>query len=40
MKVPVYDIMNCGPRSRFVANGKVIHNSKGSAINMQNLKRG
>lgn len=32
--------MNCGPRSRFVANGKVVHNSKGSAINMQNLKRG
>lgn len=40
MLVPVYDIMNCGPRSRFVANGKVVHNSKGSAINMQNLKRG
>jgi len=40
MKVPVYDILNCGPRARFVANGKVIHNSKGSAINMQNLKRG
>ena len=39
MKVPVYDILNCGPRSRFVANGKVVHNSKGSAINMQNLKR-
>jgi len=38
--VPVYDIMNCGPRSRFVANGKIVHNSKGSAINMQNLKRG
>lgn len=40
MIVPVYDIMNCGPRSRFVANGKIVHNSKGSAINMQNLKRG
>ena len=40
MLVPVYDIMNCGPRSRFVANGKVVHNSKGAAINMQNLKRG
>lgn len=40
MLTPVYDIMNCGPRSRFVANGKVVHNSKGSAINMQNLKRG
>lgn len=40
MLVPVYDILNCGPRSRFVANGKVVHNSKGGAINMQNLKRG
>jgi len=40
MKVAVYDIINCGPRSRFVANGKVVHNSKGSSINMQNLKRG
>lgn len=40
MLVPVYDIMNCGPRSRFAANGKIVHNSKGSAINMQNLKRG
>jgi len=38
--VPVYDIVNCGPRARFVANGKVVHNSKGSAINMQNMKRG
>ena len=40
MLVPVYDIMNCGPRIRFVANGKVVHNSKRGAINMQNLKRG
>lgn len=24
---PVYDILNCGPRHRFVANGKVVHNS-------------
>ena len=40
MKVAVYDIIDCGPRSRFCANGKVVHNSKGSNINMQNLKRG
>ena len=40
MKVPVYDILDCGPRSRFVANGKLVHNSKGSSVNMQNLKRG
>lgn len=40
MLVPVYDILNCGPRFRFAANGKIVHNSKGGAINMQNLKRG
>lgn len=26
MKVPVYDIANCGPRHRFGANGKLVHN--------------
>ena len=31
----VYDIANCGPRHRFVANGKVVSN-----CNLQNLKRG
>lgn len=35
MLVPVYDILNCGPRSRFVANGKLVHNS--DKINLQNL---
>lgn len=37
MLVPVYDIVNCGPRHRFVANGLLIHNSDG--INLQNLPR-
>ena len=36
--VPVYDIQNAGPRHRFVANGKLIHNSDG--INLQNLPSG
>ena len=31
----VYDIANCGPRHRFVANGKLVSN-----CNLQNLKRG
>lgn len=33
---PVYDILNCGPRHRFWANGKLVHNS----ANMQNLPSG
>lgn len=40
MKVPVYDIVDCGPRRRFMANGKIVHNSRGAGLNMQNLKRG
>ena len=36
----VYDILNCGPRNRFVANGKLVHNSGGDKINPQNLPRG
>jgi hypothetical protein len=32
--VPVYDVLNCGPRHRFVANGKLIGNS-----NWQNFPR-
>nr|DAX02264.1 MAG TPA: DNA polymerase I [Caudoviricetes sp.] len=36
----VYDILNCGPRNRFVANGKLIHNSGGDGTNPQNLPRG
>lgn len=35
MLVPVYDIVNCGPRHRFSANGKLVHNSE--AVNLQNL---
>ena len=38
MLVPVYDILNCGPRHRFWANGKIVHNSNG--YNIQNLPRG
>jgi hypothetical protein len=33
--VPVYDIRNCGPRHRFGANGKLVHN-----CNWLNFKRG
>lgn len=33
----VYDIIDCGPRHRFVANGKLVHNCDG--INLQNLPR-
>lgn len=36
--VPVYDIVNCGPRHQFVANGKLVHNSDG--LNLQNLPSG
>lgn len=35
MNVPVYDIVGCGPRKRFVANGKLVHNS--DKVNLQNL---
>lgn len=37
MLVPVYDIVNCGPRHRFVANGKLVHNS--GKLNLQNMGR-
>lgn len=37
MLVPVYDIKNCGPRHRFSANGKLVHNS--DSLNLQNLPR-
>ena len=37
MLVPVYDIKNCGPRHRYAANGKIIHNC--DRINLQNLPR-
>lgn len=35
MLKPVYDILDCGPRHRFSANGKLVHNS-----NWQNFRRG
>lgn len=35
MLVAVYDIKNCGPRHRFVANGRLVHNS--DSVNLQNL---
>jgi len=35
VKLPVYDIINCGPRNRFGANGKLVHN-----CNWLNFKRG
>ena len=35
---PVYDILDCGPRHRFVGNGLLIHNS--DSINPQNLNSG
>lgn len=35
MLEPTYDILDCGPRNRFVANGKVVHNC--DSINLQNL---
>lgn len=36
--VPVFDVACCGPRNRFSANGKLVHNSGG--LNLQNLNRG
>lgn len=36
MKEAVYDIVDCGPRNRFVANGKLVHNS-GRLVQLQNL---
>jgi len=35
--LPTYDIVNCGPRSCFMANGRVVHNSGDWKLNMQNL---
>ena len=35
--MPVYDITNCGPRSRYMANGKLVHNS--DKVNLQNLTK-
>ena len=35
--LPVYDITNCGPRHRYMANGKLVHNS--DKLNVQNLSQ-
>ena len=35
--MPVYDITNCGSRSRYMANGKLVHNS--DKVNLQNLSK-
>lgn len=35
----VYDILDCGPRNRFVANGKLVHNSGGDKQNTTNMNR-
>ena len=34
---PTYDITNCGPRNRYWANGKLVHNS--DKVNLQNLPK-
>lgn len=39
-KVHTYDIINCGPRNRFVVNGKIVSNSGQDSINVQNLPKG
>lgn len=36
-EVMTYDILDCGPRHRFVANGKLVHNS--DKLNFQNLSK-
>lgn len=35
---PTFDLLDCGPRSRFVANGRIVHNS--GKFNLQNLQNG
>lgn len=32
-----WDIVDCGPRNRFVANGRIVHNSGDWKLNLQNL---
>lgn len=34
-----FDVVNCGPRNQFVANGRIVHNSGGGGINVQNFTR-
>jgi len=39
-KIPVFDILNCGPRHQFVANGFIVSNSSGGdKCNFQNLPK-
>lgn len=38
-KVKTYDILNAGPRNRFMANGRIVSNS-GMKVQLQNLPRG
>lgn len=38
METATYDILNCGPRHQFWANGAIVHNS--DKLNLQNLPRG
>lgn len=38
MKVAVYDIINCGPRHQFAANGKVVKNSS-RGLQLHNMRR-
>lgn len=35
-----WDIVDCGPRNRFSANGRIVHNSGDWSLNLQNLPRG
>lgn len=35
--IPVYDITNCGAKHRYMANGKLVHNS--DKVNLQNLSK-
>lgn len=34
-----WDIVDCGPRNRFMANGRIVHNSGDWKMNLQNLSR-
>ena len=35
--VDTWDIVACGPRNRFMANGRIVHNSGDWSLNLQNL---
>jgi hypothetical protein len=37
--VETWDIVDCGPRNRFMANGRIVHNSGDWSLNAQNLGR-